>query len=141
MTKGRNDIGFEDPKLSLLNFRKNSKFEGKFSGEVNIQLSMHTQMKESNSDGENRYLSTLKLIIGENSDTFPFYCEIEMSGIFTRDINSTIDEESFANFNTAAILYSYARPIVSDTVSKSGFPPYNLPFMNFSEEDIEFIND
>ena len=141
MTTGRDDIGFEDPRLSLLNFHVNENYKGEFSGEVNIQLSMHTQRKENDDENVNRYFSALKLDIGEESIDFPFYCEIEMSGIFYRNENSNIDEESFANFNTAAILYSYARPIVSDIVSKSGFPPYNLPFMNFAEEDIEFIND
>lgn len=140
MTQGRDDISFENPKLSLLNFHKNN-FSGEFNGEVNIKLSMHTQMEEIDSSDVNRYLSTLKLDIGENSDTFPFFCVIEMTGVFYRKIDSTIEEKDFANFNTAAILYSYARPIVSDVVSKSGFPPYNLPFMNFAEEDIDFIND
>lgn len=141
MTTGRKDIGFNDPRLTNLNFHINKDFTGSYEGEVEIKISMYTQKDSADTEDITTYISTLKLDIGENSNNFPFYCELEMTGVFYRTADSPIEEQDFANFNTAAILYSYARPIVSDVVSKSGFPPYNLPFMNFAEADIDFINE
>lgn len=141
MSEGRTDIGFENPFISELNFKINKDFIGDFDGDVNVELSLETK-KEGKIDEETSvYLSKLNLIVGEITDYFPFYCEIEMSGRFFRKEYSDIKEEDFAKRNAAAILYSYARPIVSDIVSKSGFPPYNIPFMNFSDLDVDEDHD
>src|SRR5699024_6028119 len=124
-----------------LNFFINEKFNNEFNGEVKIEISMDTKKTNQETDDIFLYISTLCLKVGEKSDSFPFYCEIEMKGNFYRNELSNMEEEDFAKRSTAAILYSYARPIISDIITKSGFPPYNLPYMDFSDLDLDEDDD
>lgn len=130
-------MSFQDPYIDELEFNINKDFEGHFEGFTDIGLSLNSQKVES-SDKDGTYKTSLTIKVGERTNVFPFYCKVIMSGIFYLNTDADIREEDFANYHTAAILYSYARPIISDLTSKSGFPPFNLPFMNFIEADLNY---
>lgn len=132
MVKGRNDIKFSSPYISELKFLVNENFNGEFDGDLESNISINSDKIEEQED-KNIYLSSLKITLGKESEEYPFYIELKMSGKFHLFHDSDIDENNFLEYNAPAILYSYARPIVSDVITRSGFPPFNLPFMNFME--------
>lgn len=39
------------------------------------------------------------------------------------------------NVNAPALLYSYIRPVIAEMTGNSMFPRYNLPFMNFTNDE------
>lgn len=80
----------------------------------------------------------MSITLGKRSVEYPFFIETTISAYFFLMKDSEMDEHTFVNHSTAAILYSYARPIISDMISKSGYPPFNLPFMNFTEMDLNY---
>lgn len=138
MSTGRTDIGFDSPFISKLNYLINEDFNNEFNGEVKINLLMDTKkINQKKEEDVYLFLSTLTLKVGEKSDSFPFYCELEIRANFYRSELSEMEEEDFAKRSTAAILYSYARPIISDIITRSGFPPYNLPYMDFTNVDLD----
>lgn len=137
MVKGRTDMGFKNPYVSRMNFEVNKDFMGDFDGDLDIRISMHTD-KTDQQETKSFYLSSMTIELGEKNSDYPFIIEMEITADFFLESHSDIDENIFANHNTAAILYSYARPIISDMISKSGFPPFTLPFMNFTEMDLDY---
>lgn len=137
MVQGRTDMGFQNPFISKMNFTLNDNFTGEFDGELGLDLSMNTEKIDEN-ENENIYLSSMNLKLGKKTKEYPFVIETKIAAHFFLKKDSSMDEEVFVNHNTAAILYSYARPIISDMISKSGFPPFNLPFMNFTEMDLDY---
>lgn len=66
---------------------------------------------------------------------FPFYIEITMSANFKFeeiDDRKLIDE--LLKRNAPVLLLSYVRPIVHYLTSLSKFPPYDIPFFDFTNE-------
>lgn len=56
--------------------------------------------------------------------------------------DSQIDK--MLKINAPALLVSYLRPLISQVTGFSHFPPYDLPFFNFTEDidaGVEFLND
>lgn len=140
MSKTRGDISFKTPTISKLNFSINENYDDNFSGNIKINLSTNIKVAEKNEE-EEIYFSKLIIKTDSELESIPFNFLLEIEGLFYRERISDIDMETFAKRNTIAILYSYARPIISDIVAKSGFPPYNIPFMNFSELDLNEDDD
>lgn len=140
MVTGRTDMGFQNPYVSKMTFELNDGFSGEFDGELGLGLSLNAEQVDEN-EKENVYLSTMSITLGKRSKEYPFFIETKISAYFFLAKESEMDEHTFVNHSTSAILYSYARPIISDMISKSGFPPFNLPFMNFTEMDLNYNED
>lgn len=83
-------------------------------------------------------LGSPKLDTGEiDVDAFPFYIEVKMQATF---LIGEIQDEGLVNEllqkNAPVLLLSYIRPIVHNLSSMSKFPPYDIPFLDFTSSDI-----
>lgn len=141
MAKVRNDMRFETPIINHLNFslRKNYDNEAVLESE-DIHVRVENQVLQNDKTNEkipNTCKTIVKVNIGDDSEGFPFFINLEMEAVFHWDEDIDIDIDSYIAYQTPAIIYSYMRPIISDTVSKAGFPPFNLPFMNFMDQNVE----
>ncbi|QXE89961.1 protein-export chaperone SecB [Geomonas subterranea] len=65
----------------------------------------------------------------------PFALSIEGGSLFVFDnvVTDANDLRKVAEVNCAAITFPYVRELVSETIRRAGFPPLNLPPMNFVE--------
>ena len=123
---------FSNPELVNIEFCGNENFneelfEG-FSIDNNVAISVLDE------DVCNEAQVSLNIIVGEKSESFPFYLSITMSAEFVCDKKESDKFYKLLETNAPALLLSYARPIVSMITSQSGFPTLNLPFMNFKDK-------
>lgn len=121
---------FENPELKELTFKCNNNFvEEKFNG-----MSLKTEVNVERYEKENLAQVTLVVKIGDDTEKYPFCCEIVIGACFNWSIN--IDEnklEKLLKYNAPAALLSYVRPTVANLSSQAGFPPFNIPMINFAE--------
>lgn len=129
----RKDLKFKNPQLLDLSFKMNSNFNKEVYegfGETNVQIENQV------TDNTSEELVFLTIRLGEETEKFPFFMEVKMSSVFSWD--DSVEEQtkkSLLDVNAPAILYSYIRPIISNITSASGYPPFILPFMNFTESE------
>ena len=62
---------------------------------------------------------------GENS---PIELSVQISAIFSIDLSEEKPEKIIENRGTD-VLISYVRPVISDIISRSGLPPFVLPYI------------
>jgi preprotein translocase subunit SecB len=114
------DVSFETPHSP-----------GVFSAEWNPDADVNLRTRVVELDA-GRYEVTLAITatvnVGEHT---AFLCEVQQAGIFGI-VGMTSDElESVTGAYCPAILYPYAREMVSDLVMRGGFPPFVLSPVNF----------
>lgn len=121
---------FSNPGLTKLNFQINNDYEGSTDSEPEIGISIShgiNKTKENEADVE------LSIEVGELSNQVPFYVSLTIGAKFKLD--GTIDGTDFDRLlevNAPALLFSYARPIISSVTNQAGIKPLNLPFVNFT---------
>lgn len=89
-------------------------------------------------DGRNSAKAEMILRVFPDYDKkAPFRIELKMEGLFSWDesLEGRIDE--FMKVNAMAVLYSYARPIVTQLTTTANCSPLVLPMMNFTLETEE----
>lgn len=126
---------FSDPKLRSIHFNVNENFSQEAYNGFTLTNKVFKSIVEENREA----IVSLELCIGEKSEKSPFNIELEIYAKFKCD-----DEAMFKKLidtNAPAMLLSYARPIVSLVTSQSGYPAFNLPFMNFTQEDDDHKED
>lgn len=104
-----------------------------FGGEIPLE----TKVESYYALAEDENKAKVKLIISvfPTVEDAPFRIKVIMEGTFlwSEDINE--DElPVYLKVNGNAILYSYARPIISQLTSFAGFSTLVLPLNNFAEE-------
>ena len=123
---------FTDPELEKLEFDINTAYNAdKFDG---IVLESHTQVKRN--DSNEAYIA-LTLRIGGNEENQPFSILVKMSANFSWEEN--LEEKlvkSLLKSNAPAALLSYIRPIVSMMTMSSRYPALNIPFIDFTQNEI-----
>ncbi len=123
---------FTDPELEKLEFDINTEYNAdKFDG---IVLESHTQIKRN--DSNEAYIA-LTLRIGGNEENQPFSILVKMSANFSWEEN--LEEKlvkSLLKSNAPAALLSYIRPIVSMMTMSSRYPALNIPFIDFTQNEI-----
>lgn len=114
------DTSFEAPESPHI-FRK------EWEPQVEIDLQVTTDTLETNT-----YEVQLNLTItAKTAETTAFLVEVYTAGIFTiSGIPNTQLESTLRGF-CPSILYPYAREMVSNLVSRGGFPPLYLAPVNF----------
>lgn len=122
---------FGDPRIVRLEFHINEEFDReKFEG-FEIENEVSNAVIEEGKEA----LVKLGIRIGNEEETVPFSIVIEMVGKFRME--EVVSEEIFRtclDVNAPSLLMSYARPIVTLVTAQAGFPAFNLPFVNFTEE-------
>lgn len=122
---------FKNPTLDKLIYEENENF----SKEEYHGLKMDSSTKIKKIDEENAIVF-LELIIGDK-ERAPFYIDIMMKAKFTWADKMEQDVDKLLRCNAPSVLLSYIRPIVANVTSNSAYPTLNVPFINFSNNDIE----
>lgn len=121
---------FSDPKLDNFEFYVNKDFnKEQYDG---IKISNHVQ---ADALGECDAIVKLDLFIGEKNNSVPFYIHISNHANFHCDDVQLFNK--LIKTNAPALLLSYLRPIVSFLVVQSGYNNFNIPFMDFSDNNIQ----
>ena len=123
---------FTDPELEKLEFDINEEYDvDKFDG---IMMNSHTQVKLGDS---NEAYVALTLRIGSDEENQPFTILVKMSAKFSweGDLEEKV-VKSLLKSNAPAALLSYIRPIVSMMTMSSKYPALNIPFIDFTKNEI-----
>lgn len=120
----------EDIKLTKMEFKINKDF---CLDSVNVDFDYESKYLLSEDKTKAKVEMKISVFDKENI-TGPFSIEMVMEGVFTwRDDFSEKDIKSYLEVNANAILFSYARPIITQISTFSGYPPLILPLINFVE--------
>jgi len=124
------------PKLNQFQYQTNDEFC--FKDEVSIE--MDTNIRVSRGIDENALQALVVLTIGiftkRDVKESPFVIEIEVEGHFrwTDELDKNNERlENMLKQNAPAILYSYARPLITLITVEANMPPLVIPLMNFQE--------
>ena len=123
---------FTNPILRALRMQRNEGFSVPPAG--NLPVETHFSSHVERIPDPTSAIVSLTFRMGRTDNLFPFILEAEMAAQFRwapETPNPTLD--IWLSQNAPALLLSYLRPIVANTISATGFPPYNIPFMNFTE--------
>lgn len=108
-----------------------------FVGNIDIELEINSRYSLANG-GARRAKQELKINVFPTVEKAPFRMELVMEGVF--EWNEELNEEelkTYLEINGNAVLYSYARPIISQLTSFAGFATLILPLANFVDNDSE----
>lgn len=110
------------------------KVNKEFKKSSNINLDYKTDVVIKKDEVNNRGIVTLNLILfDENfSNEAPFYLFLEIEGLFNWE-NDLDNVDEYLQVNAPAILLSYLRSITIQVTTMAGFPPLNIPLINFSK--------
>ncbi len=98
---------------------------------LNLSLNLNVENKYGKNDSKKMAQVTLTVIVGEQSERLPFYIKVVYAAHFKWD-ESITDPDKYLSMNAPALLYGYARTVISDIIAKSNFPRLDLPFLDFS---------
>jgi preprotein translocase subunit SecB len=114
------DISFEAPNAPRI-------FTQKWEPSLDLNLGTHIDVLEANV-----YDVTLTLtVVVKLGDTIAYLTEVKQSGIFTMSGFSEPELAPMLGIFCPNVLFPYAREVVSDLVSKGGFPQLLLAPINF----------
>lgn len=121
-------IQFDNPIL-----RECEYFENKSDSIQKQDLSLKIGIENKyNKDDTNRLATVIFTVVaGEKSDNFPFYIRVVYSANFKWD-DSISNPDEYLKINAPTLLYGYARPTISEMISKTRFGRLDLPFVDFS---------
>ncbi len=115
------DCSYESPNGPRL--PTNQQWEPKF------QLNMNTSAEEI-AAGAREVLLTVTLEAKQGDATL-YLVEVKQAGVFTVSGASDSDLKRLIGSFCPAVLFPYAREVVSDLITKGGFPSFLLPLVNF----------
>lgn len=124
---------FSNPSLMKLSYSINDNFNK--DGNENINIEIKNEVEIGAGPEENSSVVILKLTIGAEDGSAPFYIYAEEAAAFRWEADKIDNElsDKLLKQNAPALLLSYLRPTISLITSASPFPTYDLPFMNFVE--------
>ena len=115
------DCSYESPNGPRL--PSNQAWEPKF------QLNMNTAAEEIAADVREVCLTiTLE---AKQGDATLYLVEVKQAGVFSMSGASVEDLKRLIGSFCPSVLFPYAREVVSDLITKGGFPSFLLPLVNF----------
>jgi len=114
------DVSFESPNSPAM-------FTKEWQPEVNLDMNTTTQAL---SEGAYNVVLSLTATVKNNEQT-AFLVEVQQAGIFTVNGFAENDLGHMLGSYCPNILFPYAREVISDLVTKGGFPPLLLAPVNF----------
>lgn len=121
----------ENPKILNLLMESNSEFDLKKNKKLNVELNIESKYEKDNEKKEAKVL--LKIRINDKNNIngdVPFYIEADIVGYFFWNKVESSDVDIFLETNGPSILLSYIRPVISNLITYSGYPPYIIPFLD-----------
>jgi preprotein translocase subunit SecB len=97
--------------------------------EPKFQLNMNTAAESIGPDAR-EVLLTITLEAKQGEATL-YLVEVKQAGVFTISGATTDDMKRLIGSFCPSVLFPYAREVVSDLVTKGGFPNFLLPLVNF----------
>lgn len=131
----KSQFQFTNPTLQMLNLRHNKEFCPSAEERIPVETSFSVQVGRNDADSTSAMV-VLQFSMGKDQPAFPFTLEAEMVGHFKWD--ECLNPEMVNNLlsqNAPSLLLGYLRPIVSNIVLSAGFPPYTIPFMDFTRDE------
>lgn len=133
VSMNKSKFQFSNPVLEKVEFLVNDSFNREACDGISMQS--NTEVKVL--DGNEAYVA-LTLNVGDESEGQPFNIMVKMSAKFHWD--EAIDDEKakkLLNINAPAALLSYIRPIISSMTGSSKYPALNIPFIDFTQAEME----
>ncbi len=115
------DCSYESPNGPRLS--TNQAWEPKF------QLNMNTSAEELAADVREVLLTVT--LEAKQGDATLYLVEVKQAGVFTVVGASALDLKRLIGSFCPAVLFPYAREVISDLITKGGFPNFLLPLVNF----------
>ncbi|HUX73380.1 MAG TPA: protein-export chaperone SecB [Steroidobacteraceae bacterium] len=115
------DCSYESPNGPRL--PSNQAWEPKF------QLNMNTTTEELAADVREVLLTVT--LEAKQADATLYLVEVKQAGVFTVVGASPPDLKRFVGSFCPSVLFPYAREVISDLITKGGFPGFLLPLVNF----------
>ena len=105
------------------------KFEKKSGVLENKEVGVDIKIKKSNIIplDDNRYSYGVMIEIG--GEQTPINMSLQISCLFKLENTKQGEAEKTIEEDGTKVLISYARPIISDIISRSGVPPFDLPYI------------
>ncbi len=131
--KVNTDMGFSQPVMTKCEFVSNTGYIHMDGIKLDMPV---TLCKKFGKVINNRACPiSLSVRVGEKSDAFPYFAEVEMGANFFWDerLDETFRNE-ILNMRAPALLYGYIRPAISVLTGYSAFPSFNMPFGDFRED-------
>ena len=132
----KSNFQFKTPLLTNVDFTLSDDYN---STETSINLKSEFSAQVYKDLEEKTAYERLDVILGDTTSGQPFYLKVTMEAEFTWEHDIAEDDlNKLLSQNAPSVLLSYARPIVANLTSSSPYPTYNIPFMNFTKEQINF---
>lgn len=127
---------FSNPMLLKLDFSVNQDFENNDEEKIRLSVRLETQVAQENKD-DNEAFVVLCVTVGEKEKKFPFYVYAEEAASFKWEKGAYSGEtlNKLLKQNAPALLLSYLRPIIANITNSSPYTAYDIPFMNFKENE------
>ena len=129
------DFQFSNPHLVEIHYHENHDFEFD-SSKGSLDVPIHIESEEKRSDTSPVAEVQLHVQVGSESKDLPFYVSLIMAADFKWNVDTYQDEHinNLLSQNAPALLLGYARPIIASITNSSGFPAYNIPYINFTSD-------
>ncbi len=127
---------FERPYLLALDFKVNMDLSPDVDMETNVKFNLEQSVSKNDREANVVFHIDINQMYSEFKENQCFKMFLTLGCIFKWD--SDLKEEIIENLldiNAPALLLSYARPIIANITQQSGLPPYNIPFINFTDEE------
>ena len=114
------DLSFESPQAPVI-------FTEQWQPSTDVNLSSRFDVL-----GDDHYLVDLKIqITAKQNDKVSFLIEVVQSGIFLLKGFAQEQQDQLLNSYCTNTLFPFAREVISESVTKGGFPPLVLAPVNF----------
>lgn len=143
MNKKESSFRFTNPKISELMFAPTGEDTPSDLKSILTNINLKSEV-ERESDSEN---ATVTLTItnfdkddleNNNTDKLPYLIRMGYTADFKWSDNMPNERvEGFLKINAPALLLGYIRPQFAEITSKSGFETINLPFLDFTNNEID----
>ena len=122
------DISFESPNTP-----------GIFTSEFQPQLAVDLNVESKKLDDDVYHVIVRVTATTKVEEHTAFLCEVEQAGIFTLAGFNDVDMAYMLGAQCPNVLFPYAREVVSDLVTRGGFPQLLLEPVNFESMYTEHV--
>ena len=121
---------FSNPRIVEVSFRESQVFDK--SKYQSFGLNYETEISNKK---ENTADLSLTIQVGLDEETVPFMLNAKVEASFRWE-DGAFEEDAvnkLLEYNAKVLLLSYLRPFISHLIVEAGYPPFVLPFYDFSE--------
>ena len=102
---------------------------GNQAWEPKFQLNMNTSAEDISADVREVLLTVT--VEAKQGDATLYLVEVKQAGVFAISGASAEDLKRLIGSFCPSVLFPYAREVISDLITKGGFPNFLLPLVNF----------